>query len=98
MWRALGRSRSRDASRITKRTTERIAKRVTERVTGAEGAWWLRRSSKSFRPATGGLGGFDSHTLPPPVHAGAGRAGRQYGGLRPTPVVRWARPRTAAGQ
>lgn len=32
---------------------------------GADGAWWLLRSSKPLRPDTVGLGGFDSHTFPP---------------------------------
>lgn len=32
---------------------------------GADGAWWLSRSSKPLRPDHVGLGGFDSHTLPP---------------------------------
>ncbi len=32
---------------------------------GADGAWWLPRSSKPLRPDYVGLGGFDSHTFPP---------------------------------
>lgn len=32
---------------------------------GADGAWWLSRSSKPLRPDDVGLGGFDSHTFPP---------------------------------
>lgn len=32
---------------------------------GADGAWWLPRSSKPLRPDHVGLGGFDSHTFPP---------------------------------
>jgi hypothetical protein len=32
---------------------------------GADGAWWLLQSSKLARPDSVGLGGFDSHTLPP---------------------------------
>ncbi len=34
-------------------------------VLGVEGVWWSPRSSKSLRPDFVGLGGFDSHTLPP---------------------------------
>lgn len=33
---------------------------------GVAGAWWLPWSSKPVRPDDVGLGGFDSHTLPPP--------------------------------
>jgi hypothetical protein len=33
---------------------------------GVDGAWWLSWSSKPVRPDDVGLGGFDSHTLPPP--------------------------------
>jgi len=32
---------------------------------GVDGAWWLSWSSKPVRPDDVGLGGFDSHTLPP---------------------------------
>lgn len=32
---------------------------------GVEGVWWSPRSSKPLRPDRVGLGGFDSHTLPP---------------------------------
>jgi len=32
---------------------------------GVEGAWWLPQSSKLLRPDDVGLGGFDSHALPP---------------------------------
>ena len=32
---------------------------------GVEGVWWSPRSSKPLRPDFVGLGGFDSHTLPP---------------------------------
>ena len=32
---------------------------------GVYGAWWLPSSSKRMRPDDVGLGGFDSHTLPP---------------------------------
>ncbi len=32
---------------------------------GADGAWWLPRSSKPLRPDYVGSGGFDSHTFPP---------------------------------
>lgn len=32
---------------------------------GVNGAWWLPRSSKPMRPDSVGLGGFDSHALPP---------------------------------
>lgn len=32
---------------------------------GVEGVWWSPRSSKPLRPDSVGLGGFDSHTLPP---------------------------------
>jgi hypothetical protein len=39
--------------------------RVTEQVRGVEGVWWSPRSSKPLRPDRVGLGGFDSHTLPP---------------------------------
>jgi hypothetical protein len=35
------------------------------RVLGVEGVWWSPRSSKPLRPDRVGLGGFDSHTLPP---------------------------------
>lgn len=35
------------------------------RVKGVEGVWWSPRSSKPLRPDSVGLGGFDSHTLPP---------------------------------
>lgn len=31
---------------------------------GAEGVWWLRRSSKPCSPARTRVGGFDSHTFP----------------------------------
>ena len=31
-----------------------------------DGVWWSSRSSKPQRPDDVGLGGFDSHTLPPP--------------------------------
>lgn len=34
-------------------------------ILGADGAWWLPRSSKPLRPDHVGLGGFDSHTFPP---------------------------------
>lgn len=34
--------------------------------TGVDGVWWSSRSSKPQRPDDVGLGGFDSHTLPPP--------------------------------
>src|SRR5215213_2140923 len=37
----------------------------TRRALGADGAWWLLQSSKLARPDDVGLGGFDSHTLPP---------------------------------
>ena len=33
---------------------------------GAEGVWWPHRSSKPAGPANPRVGGFDSHTLPPP--------------------------------
>ena len=36
---------------------------------GANGAWWLSQSSKLMRPDAVGLGGFDSHTLPPRTRA-----------------------------
>lgn len=32
---------------------------------GVQGAWWLSQSSKLLRPDDVGLGGFDSHALPP---------------------------------
>lgn len=32
---------------------------------GAAGVWWSPQSSKLMRPDAVGLGGFDSHTLPP---------------------------------
>lgn len=32
---------------------------------GVDGVWWSLRSSKPLRPDIVGLGGFDSHTLPP---------------------------------
>lgn len=32
---------------------------------GANGAWWFPQSSKLMRPDNVGLGGFDSHALPP---------------------------------
>jgi len=32
---------------------------------GADGAWWLQRSSKPSRGYYAILGGFDSYTLPP---------------------------------
>lgn len=35
------------------------------RELGVEGVWWSPRSSKPLRPDSVGLGGFDSHTLPP---------------------------------
>lgn len=35
-------------------------------ILGVDGAWWLSWSSKPVRPDDVGLGGFDSHTLPPP--------------------------------
>lgn len=41
---------------------------------GVEGVWWSPRSSKPLRPDLVGLGGFDSHTLPPSV-ARSTRAG-----------------------
>lgn len=34
-------------------------------IRGVEGAWWLPQSSKLLRPDDVGLGGFDSHALPP---------------------------------
>lgn len=40
---------------------------------GVEGVWWSPRSSKPLRPDRVGLGGFDSHTLPP-ARCGALRA------------------------
>jgi len=39
--------------------------RTRGRVKGVEGVWWSPRSSKPLRPDRVGLGGFDSHTLPP---------------------------------
>jgi hypothetical protein len=39
--------------------------RARGRVKGVEGVWWSPRSSKPLRPDRVGLGGFDSHTLPP---------------------------------
>ena len=36
---------------------------------GVEGVWWSPRSSKPLRPDRVGLGGFDSHTLPPAARA-----------------------------
>lgn len=41
------------------------------RCEGVEGVWWSPRSSKPLRPDRVGLGGFDSHTLPPARRAGA---------------------------
>ena len=41
------------------------ALRFAFRRMGVDGAWWLPRSSKPLRPDNVGLGGFDSHTLPP---------------------------------
>jgi hypothetical protein len=38
---------------------------------GAVRAWWLSQSSKLVRPDLVGLGGFDSHTLPPLSIVGA---------------------------
>jgi hypothetical protein len=37
-------------------------------LSGVDGVWWSLRSSKPLRPDIVGLGGFDSHTLPP-THA-----------------------------
>lgn len=39
--------------------------RMRRRDLGVEGVWWSPRSSKPLRPDFVGLGGFDSHTLPP---------------------------------
>ena len=41
-------------------------------IAGVHGAWWFPQSSKLMRPDDVGLGGFDSHALPPrrvPGHA-----------------------------
>lgn len=44
---------------------------------GANGAWWFPQSSKLMRPDNVGLGGFDSHALPP-RRAGGRRAARMF--------------------
>ncbi len=44
---------------------------------GVQGAWWLSQSSKLLRPDDVGLGGFDSHALPPAPHQAA-RRGRAH--------------------
>lgn len=46
---------------------------------GADGAWWLPRSSKPLRPDYVGLGGFDSHTFPP---SRAARVSRIFASIR----------------
>ena len=49
---------------------------------GVEGAWWLPQSSKLLRPDDVGLGGFDSHALPPAI-------GGRLGGAPASIGARW---------
>jgi hypothetical protein len=70
---------------------------------GVGGAWWLPQSSKLPRPDDVGLGGFDSHALPPtPFHDVTVRVreviARAACALALAAVVAGLRPREASAQ
>ena len=52
-------------------------------IVGVHGAWWFPQSSKLMRPDSVGLGGFDSHALPPR----RGAFGHDHAGATPSEPV-----------